>query len=125
MPPLSAGLDPFESKIPKRNPGDGAAIDPGFRPVNENVTLTVSESPTPSVTGEPGEVKNAEIISALVVFHVNCAEPGAIVTAVLLCAFSQVVEPGGANVARSPSAKLSLINVWPAGDVTPSVASEL
>ena len=123
--PLSAGRDALESRIPNLSPGDGAAMDPGFSPVNENVRLTVSVSPTPRVTGDPGLVKKAEIMSALVVFQVNRAEPGATVTAVLLWALSQVVEPGGANVERSPSEKLSLISTNPFGEVTPNVAMAL
>ncbi len=89
------------------------------------VRLRASESPTPRITGEPAFVKNAEIMSALVVAQANRTEPGATVTVVLLCALSQEAELGGASVVRSPSAKLSFIMITPPGLVTLSVAGAL
>src|SRR5437016_2776326 len=97
---LSGGREPFESRTPKRSCGAGAVIAAGLRPEKAKVRLTVSESPTPRVTGAPAFVKNAEIMSALVVAQAKRAEPGATVTTVLLCALSQEAELGGASVVR-------------------------
>src|SRR6266704_4733500 len=122
VPALSGGRVPLESRTPKRSCGAGAVIAAGFRPVKAKVRLRVSESPTPRVTGEPAFVKNAEIMSALVVAQVKRADPGATVTVVLLCAFSQEAEFGGARVVRSPSANVSFMMTTPPGLVTLSVA---
>src|SRR6266700_3752688 len=122
---LSGGRVPLESRTPKRSWGAGVVIAAGCKPVKAKVRLRVSESPTPRVTGEPAFVKNAEIISALVVAQVNRAEPGATATTVLLCALSQEAEFGGASVVRSPSANVSFMMTTPSGLVTLSVAGAL
>src|SRR5262249_23342227 len=118
VPTLSAGREPWESRTPKRTAGVGVGMEPGLKPEKAKGAPRGRVAPAPSGTGDPAIVKYPAIMSAEVVAQVNRAEPGAIVTEVLACDFSQVAESGGVRSSRSPSAKLSFMTTSPSGDVT-------